>query len=445
MYTSITDVVSRFKSNWAKELLPERIHEECSFIGYKWRNRVLNPVSIIQLFLLQILNGNTALSHLRHLSGIKFSASAFCQARKKIPLALLRRLLEQVSTSVHEESSRWLGHRIFFTDGSYFSMPDTGELQKHFGQPRGQKAGCGFPVAHLFAMFHAGTGMVLRVLTAPLYSHDLAWTVKFHPELSADDVIVGDRAYCSYGYLAHILSHKLHAVTRVARVVINFKSGRAFNKKGKALKAGLPSSRWLKKLGIRDQLVEWYKPKNPPQWMSDGEYENVPNSIVVRELRYQVKKNGFRTSKITLVTTLTDSSKYLKNELADLYKARWNAETNFAHLKTTMGMDVLRCKTVDGILKELHAFCIVYNLVRLVMIRAAALQKVEFSRISFIDALRWLASLPQNQELESLLVIPIREGRQEPRVKKRRPNQYDLMRTPRQFLKNKLEKHVLTA
>ncbi len=124
MYTGITDAVYRFKSNWAKELLPERIHEECRSIGYKWRNRVLNPVSIIQLFLLQILNGNTALKHLRHISGIKFSASAFCQARKKIPLVLLTRLLEQVSSSLKDESSLWLGHRIFFTDGSYFSMPD---------------------------------------------------------------------------------------------------------------------------------------------------------------------------------------------------------------------------------------------------------------------------------------------------------------------------------
>jgi hypothetical protein len=79
------------------------------------------------------------------------------------------------------------------------------------------------------------------------------------------------------------------------------------------------------------------------------------------------------------------------------------------------------------------------------MLRSATLQKVEYSRISFIDALRWLSSLPQNQELESLLVIPIREGRQEPRVKKRRPNQYDLMRNTRQFLKNKLDKHALTA
>ena len=162
------------------------------------------------------------------------------------------------------------------------------------------------------------------------------------------------------------------------------------------------------------------------------------DEITVRELRYTVHQKGFRVKKVTLVTTLLNDEIYSLPELVELYRRRWEQETNFGHVKTTMKMDVLKCKTVDGVLKELHVFALIYNLVRQVMMQAALRQNVPVTRISFIDALRWLQSALPGEELDTLVVLPVRPNRSEPRVKKRRPKQYKLMNKPRFQLKQEL-------
>jgi len=134
--------------------------------------------------------------------------------------------------------------------------------------------------------------------------------------------------------------------------------------------------------------------------MSRAQFDTLPSEITVRELRYEVHQKGFRVKKITLVTTLLDDKVYSLPELTELYRRRWEQETNFGHVKTTMKMDVLKCKTVNGVLKELHVFALIYNLVRQVMVQAALRQRVDVNQISFIDALRWLKSAePQNQRM----------------------------------------------
>ena len=136
--------------------------------------------------------------------------------------------------------------------------------------------------------------------------------------------------------------------------------------------------------------------------------------------------------------TLLDDRIYSFAEIAELYGRRWEIETNFGHVKTTMKMDVLKCKTVDGVLRELHVFALIYNLVRQVMMEAAIRQNVAVNRISFIDALRWLQSAQPGDELSKLVVVPERPHRYEPRVRKRRPKKYKLMTKPRKQLKQEL-------
>jgi hypothetical protein len=82
-----------------------------------------------------------------------------------------------------------------------------------------------------------------------------------------------------------------------------------------------------------------------------------------------------------------------------LLPRRWVVETNLRHLKQTMKMDVLRCKSRDGVLKELMVCAMVYNLVRVVMGEAARRQHVPVDRISFIDAMRWLLGAEPGDEL----------------------------------------------
>ena len=261
------------------------------------------------------------------------------------------------------------------------------------------------------------------------------------------DVVVWDRAGCSYAHLALLFQQNLHAIFRMhQKQIVNFRPGRKHAKQSpKRQRTGQPKSQWLKRLGPCDQLVRWFKPTRRPKWMTQEEYEELPDSLILRELRYAVDRDGFRSKRITLVTTLLDPEQYPAAELAEQYLGRWEIELNFRHLKQTMKMDVLKCETVDGVLKELAIFTLVYNLVRLVMRRAAARQKVPVDRISFIDALRWLCATHDTNVLIDLVVNPRRPGRVEPRVIKRRMKEYPLMTRPRAELRQELLSKGVTA
>jgi hypothetical protein len=182
-------------------------------------------------------------------------------------------------------------------------------------------------------------------------------------------------------------------------------------------------------------LVEYFKPKDKPVWLTAEQYAALPATIVVRELRFEVRLPGRRSRTITVVTTLVDAAKYTAKALARLYERRWLVETNLRHLKQTLGLDVLRCRTFPGVMKELLMFVVAYNLVRRVMVEAARRQQVAANRISFVDALRWLRQAQRGEPVPRLKVNPERPGRYEPRVRKRRPKQYTRMRKPRAVLR----------
>jgi hypothetical protein len=400
MVPSITTSLQRFSGEWAALLQPDAILTVCREIGYTaWRDRLLTPVTTVQLFLMQILHGNTACSHLPHLSGLRFSAAAYCQARARLPLRLFALLLERFGSAVQRsalDEGRWHGHRTFLVDGSGCSMPDTPALQAAFGQPTEQRPGCGFPVARLLGRFHAGTGVLLKLVVAPLLTHDLAQVQAVHPSLQEGDVLVADRGLCSYAHLALLVRAGVHAVLRVgARQIVDFTPGRPFVmpsvRRTPAVK-GFPRSRWLKTLGVHDPLVTWFKPKTCPSWLARETLAAWPEAVVLREVRYCIGTPGFRSRQMTLVTTRLDAEVYRVADLAELYRLRWQVETSLAHLKTTMQMDVRHCKTMPGVLKELTVFAIVYNLVRIVMCQSAMLQHIGVGRISFLDALRWLGA-----------------------------------------------------
>jgi hypothetical protein len=162
-------------------------------------------------------------------------------------------------------------------------------------------------------------------------------------------------------------------------------------------------------------------------------------------VRDHLDRPGFRTPQITLVTALLDAEIYRVADLAALYRQRWQVETSLAHLKTTMRMEVLPCKTVPGVLKELTVFAMVYNLVRMVMWHSGILQHIAVERISFLEALRWLRAPSTGMPLGGLLVNPMRPSRVEPRVKKRRPRPFPLMLTPRQVLRQQVLQQACTS
>jgi hypothetical protein len=446
MALSLAEVVGQFKADVGLALSPAVIVRLCRTAGHVWRQRILDPVTTIHVFLLQVLHGNTPCSGLPHLAGFSFTAAAYCAARLRLPLALLEDLLEFLTDAVAgeiDQTGRWRGHRTWLVDGSGFSMSDTAALQAQFGQPGGQAAGCGFPVARILGLFHAGTGLLVRVLAAPLRTHDLAMVAGVHPEMAPGDVLVGDRGLASYAHLALLSRRGLHGVFRChQKQIVDFRCGRKHTRQRKSLK-GLPRSRWIARLGRCDQLVEYAKPTDKPAWLAASDWDALPATLRVRETRYSASQRGRRTRVITLVTTLTDGAAYPAAELAELYHSRWRVEVNFRHLKTTLGMDVLHCQTVDGVTKELLMFAIVYNLIRLVMLDASRRQHVPCDRISFADAWRWLRTAQPGTPLPALVVNPDRPDRIEPRVLKRRLKEFTLMNKPRAQLRKTLERHNL--
>jgi len=436
MALSISKAVAQIKSDVFSIVPSDVIVALCRELKYHWRERCLGPVTTIQAFLLQVLHGNTACDHLPHLMGKKFTSEAYCQARSRLLLELFQRLLTAVCGALHGAASdRWRGHRVWLIDGTTCSMPDTPALQRTFGQPGCQRKGCGFPVAHLLALFNFQTGMLIRVAAAPLRTHDLSLVTQMHEELAAGDVIVGDRAFCSYAHLAMLFQAGIHGLFRIHQAItVSFRPGRRHGARRSKQKAGrgLPKSRYIRRLARTDQIVEYFKPKQCPVWMTGDQYAQLPATLQLRELRYRMSQRGFRTREVLILTTLIDAASYSTHNLAALYVKRWEVETNLKHLKQTLRMDVLHTKSPDNIIKELAMYVLVYNLVRLVMLDASNKQHVPVDRISFIDALRWLRDSPNSSPPGELITIPRRPGRFEPRVRKRRPKEFPVMMQPRQ-------------
>lgn len=433
MSGSIARSVRRIKDDLHAVVDPRVVLQLCRRSGHVWRDRTLGPVETISLFVVQVLHGNTSCAHVRQLGRFLFTKSAYCEARKRIPVAVFRGLLAAAGAKVAAQAGRvglWHGHRVIGIDGSSFSMSDTGELHDRFHW-KVSELGIEFPVSKFVAVFDMITGALLDLMPATMRDHELTIMQHLVDRLCPDDVMVADRLYAAFGFLGQLINRRVHFVVRVptGSRTVDFRSHRP-HAKHKHWRG--PQSVWIQRLGKLDQIVEWIKPSAVPTWMSREEWESMPDRLQVRETRYSVNRKGYRTRKITLVTTLLDPDKYPKSALADVYGLRWQVETNLRHLKTTMRMDVLRCKTVDGIHRELAVFGMVYNAVRLVMLQSAIEQGTSPDSISFIDVLRWIALGCPGEQLPIFIGNPKRSRSPAPRMKRRRHKNYMKMRRARE-------------
>jgi len=208
------------------------------------------------------------------------------------------------------------------------------------------------------------------------------------------------------------------------------------------------------RLGKNDRLIVWRKPFDwERRYLPQKLWKCLASKLPVRILRFALRRPGFRTRSVTLVTTLVDPITYPPEELALLYARRWQMELWFRDLKTSMGMEVLRCQSPKMIHKELEMFFIAYNLMRCLMLQASRDYQVDFQRLSFkgtVDSTRQFAAAlaqarcPKNQKalittlLETIAtdLVPDRPGRREPRAVKRRPKPGAYLTKPRHKFKD---------
>jgi hypothetical protein len=462
---SIAGTLERIKQDLEPFLPAEAIRQACHEAGHKWRERKCGPVETVQLFVVQVLCFNTAMTHLRFLAKAAVAASIYCRARMRLPLAVLQKLLRSSASAMRAAgtSERWCGLRPLLVDGSSTIAPDTADSQKAFGHPTGQKPGCGFPVPKIFGLFDVATGLILELLAFPLRTHEQSQVWLLHPLLEPGDLLVADRGFCSFAHLAMLLAGGVMGLFRMhQRQIVDFRPHRKTRRdteakgqrqskikrdkrKKKYAKERQPTSRFVKRLGKHDQIVDWLKPTQKPKWMTVEQYASLPPTLRVRELRYWLPRKGQRTVCVTIATTLLDPVRYPKNKITELYEVRWTVETHFAELKTTLKMRRVKSKTAAGVKKELAVYALVYNLVHVVMLEAARRQRVAIERISFLDTVRWLLSAAPGEAMPDLIVNPDRPDRHEPRVIKDLQDTYRKMTKPRDELRKALKKQAKAA
>lgn len=410
MAAQVSQVLARRKRDLLADLpIADHLDQLLVQQQVSWRDRLLTPLVTLRLFLIQIAHGNCAITGLRQLSGIAFAASSYCEARMRLPIEVLQSLLQWTQEMAERSAelvsrTAHLARRILVVDGSSYSMLDTPELAAHFHLPQ-SRPGVGYPTGKLMGLLDAVSGMFISLLGLPLFDHDMRGGVALHSMLRAGDILLGDRAFCSFAHFALLQARGVFACMRLHQSRKNQTPGRQ----------------------------RWEKKKNAcPPWMDAQQYASLPEFIDVRIVAYTVEQKGFRSRKIVVATTLLEQAIWSDARIAELYGHRWDIETCFDHLKTTMGMNVLRCQSVQGVMKELAVYLMVYNLIRLVMLKAAAAQQVDVRRISFIDAMRWVAVRMIGLEgVEKLIVNPDRTGRTQLRVIRRRPKAYDWLLVPR--------------
>jgi hypothetical protein len=303
-----------------------------------------------------------------------------------------------------------------------------------------QKPGLGFPLARIAAVFSLACGAVLDVgicrYAGPGQS-ELGMLRTLLDLFGRGDVVLADRLMCAWTEMVMLQQRGVHCVCR-------FTSHR---------KADFRRGKWL---GPDDHVVRWPKPTKPRS-IDRETYDTLPEFLMMRECRVRTEQPGFRVRTLIVATTLLDAEEFTKEDLALLYRARWNAELDLRSLKQTLQMDVLRCKTPELVRKELWAHILAYNLIRTVMAQAAAEHGLEPRSISFkgtvqtLEAFQPVIALQGQKDatfretlyrhlLEAVAShrVADRPDRVEPRRKKRRPKPYDRLMKPRQDTKREM-------
>mgnify|MGYP000982545377 CR=1 FL=1 len=359
--------------------------------------------------------------------------SAYCQARHRLPLACLTELHQTLVAKLSARlttSELWLGRRVKVVDGTGLSMPDTLANQKAWPQPNTQKPGCGFPVVKLAACFCLASGALLDWVEGTLKEHDLRLLQKLLPTFKKGDVVLADRGFSSFPSLATLLARGVDSVMRVHHFrKLDWRAG--------------------KRLGRRDRLVTWKKNQFQGQLWSREQWAQLPAELAVRLVEITVAVPGFRTQKLVLVTTLLDAQTYSAEALGQLYFRRWAVELFFRDIKTTLGLDVLRCQTPAMVRKEIVMHALAYNLIRALMQDIAHSHQIYLHRLSFkgtVDALRQWRELFENAKSQTRTTCNLRRlfyqtiardllldrpDRSEPRAVKRRPKNFRLLTKPR--------------
>lgn len=407
------------------------------------RERLFPPTETLSMFLSQALSADRSCQRavneaavkrlIGGLSACSTHTGGYCRARARLPRVMLSGLTQHTGRALTAKAPRgwhWRGHPVRLVDGTTVTMPDTKENQATYPQPRSQAPGLGFPLARLVGVICLGSGALLDAAIGGYRGKGNDEQTLLRGVLDAlesGDLLLGDAYYASYFLLCALERRGVEAV---------FEQQGARRRSTDFRRGG--------RLGTRDHLIELVKPTHKPDWMTPEEYTEAPASLIVRELAVAGK---------ILVTTLVCTKKTPKAALKALYRERWQVELDLRHIKTTLGMETLSCKTPAMAQKEIWAYLLAYNLIRLMMNQAAALGACSPRALSFKHTLQlWTAwdrhdGDKRDEKLGCLFALMSeqrvgnRPGRIEPRAVKRRPKPFPLLTQPRPLARAAIERY----
>jgi len=408
------------------------------------RERKFPPTETLSMFLTQAMNEDSSCQKVVNDAAMKrlqgglplcsTNTGSYCQARQRLPLEMIRSLAcytGNAISAVTPDAWHWRNRPVRLVDGAIVSMPDTEENQAVYPQSGAQKPGLGFPICRMVGITCLGGGALLDAAIGPCRgkgSDEQSLLRNILGTLNPGDIIMGDAFYATYFLICELQERGIDGVFEQhgsRKRSIDFRRGQ--------------------RLGKQDHLITLQKPQIKPDWMTQEAYDRAAATLIVRESR---------TGGKTLVTTLLDSKSVSKTDLKIFYRDRWHIELDLRHIKTTLGMDVLSCRTPEMVEKEIWVYLLAYNLIRVLMAQSALLADILPRQLSFKHTLQlwitWLAfagyGYDDNQlsEMFSLIAqqqVGKRPGRIEPRAVKRRPKPFPLLSRTRSEAREDIRKN----
>jgi hypothetical protein len=412
----------------------------------EYRNRIYGPAVTLWAFLSQVMTSKdpscqNAVSRVladRVVHGQKACSpdtSSYCEARGRLPEEVIRDLTRENGLELHRQApSEWLwkGRRVQIVDGSTLTMADTPRNQEEYPQSSGQKVGLGFPILRFVVLLSLATGSVLECAIGSCKGKgtgELSLFRQVSKQLEAGEILLGDRLFDSYREIAELRARGVDCVFgKKSSRKCDFRRGR--------------------QLGPKDHIVVWKKPKyDSSRYDSKEQWESLPDAMEMREVSITVRRRGYRTRTVVIVTTLLDEKEYSAQDLMELFAERWNCELDLRSIKRALGMYHSRCESPEMVRKDLWTHLLAYNLIRVRMAQAASVSKVLPRRLSFTAARNHIenfaghlaqASGSEHQRIEAEMLtaiansrVPNRPGRKEPRVIKKRQQKYPYLTKPR--------------
>ena len=407
-----------------------------------YRDRVFGPVTTIWGFLSQVLSDDhscrdTVSRIIAHqaTNGMPVcspNTASYCKARSRIPTPVLRTLATRTAEELQASAAdawKWNGRSVFIVDGSHVSMPDTLENQAAYPQPPTQQAGLGFPLARITVLLSLATGACHDLAIAPYKGKGTGETSllrAMYDTLQPGDVVLADALFDNYFIVCELRDRGIDLVARAQ-----------YQRVGSQTAESRPDG---------DVLI-WQRP-NKPRGMTGEQYRSYPEHLLMKQVTVDARDKNNRVNQFEVITTILDAS-IDGEQIGNLYEQRWSGEVDIRSIKSTMQMDILRCKTPDMVHKEIWIHLLAYNLLRTVMAVAASENDIEPRKVSFKGAKQVLtafapkieAARPEERAplIDAMLTtiayhrVGDRPGRWEPRARKRRPRPAARLTQPRRI------------